>query len=63
MALDLQLSTAFSTVNYKSGGKGVAFGKVAESDNTVELAQGWSLKIGNTSLSEAELIALKALLS
>ena len=63
VALNLQLSTAFSTVNYKSGGKGVAFGKVAESDNTVELAQGWSLRIGNTSLSEAELIALKALLS
>ena len=63
VALDLQLSTAFSTVNYLSGGKGVAFGKVAESDNTVELAQGWSLKIGNTTLSEAELIALKALIS
>lgn len=63
VALDLQLSTAFSTVNYKSGGKGVAFGKVSETDMTVELAQGWSLKIGNTTLSESDLAALLALLS
>lgn len=59
---DLQLSTAFATLNFKSGGKGISVGKVSETDNVFELAQGWSFKIGNTTLSEAELAALKALI-
>lgn len=60
--VDLQLSTAFATLNFRAGGQGVSVGKVSEADNVFELASGWSLKMGNTSLSEAELIALKALI-
>lgn len=63
VTISLQLSTAFATINFKAGGAGVAFGKVSETDQTVELASGWSLVMGNTSLSEADLIALKALIS
>ena len=61
-AVILQLSTAFATLNFKSSGKGISVGKVSETDNVFELAQGWSLKMGNTTLSEAELAALKLLI-
>ena len=45
------ISTGQVTVDYKSGGKGVAFGKVAETDNQLESA--WPIKtpkiqLGNT---------------
>ena len=39
-----QISTGFTTVDYKASGTGVAFGKAAESDNMVEVASGWTLK-------------------
>lgn len=62
VTITLQLSTAFATLNFRAGGKGVAMGKVSEADNVLELATGWSIKMGNTALSEADLIALKALI-
>ena len=40
----VSLSTAAVTMDYRSGGKGVAFGKVAEYDKTVEIAADWALK-------------------
>ena len=61
-AVDLQLSTAFATINFRAGGKGIAVGKVSEADSVFELAAGWTLKMGNTTITEAELIALKALI-
>ena len=39
-----ELSTGYTTVDYKSGGHGVAIGKAAEYDNFVELASGWGVK-------------------
>lgn len=63
VTIELQLSTAFATLNFKRGGDGIAIGKVAEYSKVLELAAGWSLRIGNTTLSEAELAALKALLT
>ena len=63
VTIELQLSTAFATMNFKRGGDGIAVGKVAEYSKVLELAAGWSLRIGNTTLSEAELAALKALLT
>lgn len=63
VTIELQLSTAFATLNFKRGGDGIAVGKVAEYSKVLELAAGWSLRIGNTTLSEAELAALKALLT
>lgn len=46
-----QLSTAFATVNYKSGGTGVAFGKVAEFSNAVQISDDWDLYIGKGKLA------------
>ena len=62
ITIELQLSTAFATMNFKRGGDGIAIGKVAEYSKVLEVAAGWSLRIGNTTLSEAELAALKALI-
>lgn len=45
VAIDLQLSTAFATMNFKSGGDGIAIGKVAEFSKMLELAAGWKLAI------------------
>lgn len=39
-----ELSTGYTTVDYKSGGHGVAIGKASEYDNFVELAPGWGVK-------------------
>jgi len=39
-----ELSTGYTTVDYKSGGHGVAIGKASEYDNYVELANGWGVK-------------------
>lgn len=38
------ISTGFTTVDYKASGKGVAFGKAAETDNVIEYASTWKLK-------------------
>lgn len=57
------VSTKAVAFHLKSGGQGAAFGKLSEADNELELAPGWSLKIGNTVLSEAQLQALLNLLS
>lgn len=42
---ELQLSTAFATVNFKAGGDGIAIGKVAEYSRMLELADGWTLGV------------------
>ena len=52
-----RLSTAGVIMDFKSGGKGVAFGKVAETDNMVEISSDWTLqvyniKIGNQTLAD-----------
>lgn len=45
VAIDLQLSTAFATMNFKASGDGIAIGKVAEFSKMLELAAGWTLAI------------------
>lgn len=62
-AYEQLVSTKAVAFHLKSGGQGAAFGKLSEADNELELAPGWSLKIGNTVLSEAQLQALLNLLS
>lgn len=42
---DLQLSTAFATMNFMAGGQGIAIGKVAEHTQMLELAAGWTLGV------------------
>lgn len=57
-AADLQLSTAFATVNFKAGGDGIAIGKVAEYSKMLELADGWTLGVdGVDKLAEMDGIA------
>lgn len=46
----------------RNGGKGAAFGKYCEQDNRLELPEGWQIKIGSTTLSEAQLQSLLNLL-
>lgn len=46
------ISTGQVTVDYKSGGKGVAFGKVAETDNQLESA--WLIKTPKLSVTSIE---------
>ena len=43
VTIELQLSTAFATMNFKRGGDGIAIGKVAEYSKALELAAGWTL--------------------
>ena len=53
------VSTAAAIIDFKANGLGVAFGKVHEAaDKTVEIAGDWTLQIGNTTLTEAQLIQL-----
>ena len=59
---EFKIPTDFVTLHLKNGGKGVGMGKYAEADNTLELNEGWVLKIGSTTLSEEQLSALLALL-
>lgn len=50
------VSTASVVMDFKSGGKGVAIGKVAETDNCFEVASGWSAKFnGKTYLGTSTL--------
>lgn len=46
-----QLSTAFATVNFRAGGRGIAIGKVSEQQYVVEIAQGWDLKVNGVSFN------------
>lgn len=39
------VSTAKVLMDFKSGGKGIAIGKVAEKDNVVEIAESWELEL------------------
>ena len=39
------VSTAAVVMDFKSGGKGVAVGKVSERDNTFEIAENWDVKV------------------
>ena len=49
------VSTASVVMDFKSGGKGVAIGKVAETDNCFEVASGWSAKFnGKTYLGTSQ---------
>ena len=60
--LEFKIPTDFVTLHLKNGGKGIGIGKYAEGDNTLELNEGWVLKIGSTTLSEEQLGRLLALL-
>ena len=46
------VSTAAVVMDFKSGGKGVAIGKVSESDNTFEVAENWDVKVYGMLLKE-----------
>lgn len=46
------VSTAAVVMDFKSGGKGVAIGKVSESDNTFEVAENWNVKVYGMLLKE-----------
>ena len=50
-------------MRFRPNGDGVAFGMSPQIDKRLELPDNWKLAIGNTTLSESELIALKALIS
>lgn len=52
------IPTAFAAFHILPGGAGAAFGKYAETERALELAEGWSLKLGDTELTEAQLAAL-----
>lgn len=46
------VSTAAVVMDFKSGGKGVAIGKVSETDNTFEVAENWDVKVYGMLLKE-----------
>ena len=46
------VSTAAVVMDFKSGGKGVAIGKVSERDNTFEVAENWDVKVYGMLLKE-----------
>ena len=46
------VSTAAVVMDFKSGGKGVAVGKVSERDNTFEVAENWEVKVYGMLLKE-----------
>ena len=46
------VSTAAVVMDFKNGGKGVAIGKVSESDNTFEVAENWDVKVYGMLLKE-----------
>lgn len=46
------VSTAAVVMDFKSGGKGVAVGKVSERDNTFEVAENWDVKVYGMLLKE-----------
>ena len=48
IAIQDTVSTASVVMDFKSGGKGVAIGKVAETNNCFEVASGWSAKFNGT---------------
>lgn len=60
--LTFVIPTKMVAFSLKAGGNGAAFGKIAEEEDTVELASGWALKINNTTLTEAQLIKLLKLI-
>ena len=49
-------------MKFRSGGMGVGFGKAPTQDNVLELPAGWSVRIGDTTINEAQLAALLALI-
>ena len=46
------VSTAAVVMDFKSGGKGVAVGKVSERDSTFEVAENWDVKVYGMLLKE-----------
>ena len=46
------VSTASVVMDFKSGGKGVAIGKVSETDNCFEVSEKWDVKVYGKLLSE-----------
>lgn len=45
-----EISTGFSTVDYKDGGTGIAFGKASEHDKTFEIAGDWDVMHGGNNV-------------
>lgn len=45
------ISTAAVVMDFKSGGKGVAVGKVSETDNTFEVSEDWDVKVHGMTLA------------
>lgn len=66
--LQIVVATAQTTINCKAGGKAVGIGAYATTDNSLELATGWSLIMsdsnsgGTVTLTASQLKALLALL-
>lgn len=48
-------------IRHTANGAGAAFGKVTEHDRTLQLASGWDLMLGATSMTEADLVYLLGL--
>lgn len=46
------VSTAAYTMFFAKGGNGVAFGKASEHENSVEIAQGWTLYYNNQNFGD-----------
>lgn len=58
-----RISSRIWAMRFRESGRGVAFGMSPQADKRLELPDDWAIVIGNTSLTESELQALKALLS
>ena len=56
------LPTRVWALQFYDGGTGASFGKAVEHQYTLEVPTGWVIRIGDTTLSESELIALKQLI-
>ena len=50
-------------LRFRANGKGVGFGMAPQADKRLQIPADWSLCLGNTTLTESELQALKALIS
>lgn len=46
------VSTAYVIMDFKSGGKGVSFGKVSETENCFEISDKWDVKVYGKTLAE-----------
>ena len=60
VSTEVRIGTASVVFNCRDGGNGAAVGKYAETPNAFEMPVGWVLKIGDTTLTEAQLQSLIA---